>query len=254
MLKIFPLRCCCQKLASQIGRNKFIHTTSRSKIKNYYEVLGIPRNASAKEIKSAYYDKAKAYHPDANKQAKDSSAKSAKFQEISEAYEILSNDAKRRVYDSTTRFNVDDFYKRQPNEPFAQRSQGRGESINMNHIHYVYKALNKEEAQEVPRYRPFEDHNYPGTEFNRFEYTRHWDPRTNVWVYTKKATASEYQRQMKEKEKILRICFSVIMFGFLMFAINYKLFWTNSFQQRSPPRSRHGNDVTNMYIIEQRKP
>lgn len=64
--------------------------------RDYYEVLGVARTASADEIKSAYRKLAMKYHPDRN--PGDESAK-AKFQEASEAYEVLSNPEKRQRYD-----------------------------------------------------------------------------------------------------------------------------------------------------------
>ncbi|KHJ42656.1 putative chaperone protein DnaJ [Trichuris suis] len=64
--------------------------------KDYYEVLGIPRNASQKDIKKAYYQLAKKYHPDVNKNDPQAAKK---FQEVSEAYEILSDENKRQQYD-----------------------------------------------------------------------------------------------------------------------------------------------------------
>ncbi|MBR3922864.1 MAG: molecular chaperone DnaJ [Kiritimatiellae bacterium] len=64
--------------------------------RDYYEVLGVSKSASADEIKSAYRKLAMKYHPDRN--PGDDSAK-AKFQEASEAYEVLSNDEKRQRYD-----------------------------------------------------------------------------------------------------------------------------------------------------------
>lgn len=53
--------------------------------KNYYEILGVGRNASQSEIKKAYYKLAKKYHPDVSKNDPESSKK---FQEVSEAYEV----------------------------------------------------------------------------------------------------------------------------------------------------------------------
>ena len=55
------------------------------------------RDASAKDIKKSYYQLAKKYHPDTNKGDK---AAQKKFQEVSEAYECLSDDTKRKQYDA----------------------------------------------------------------------------------------------------------------------------------------------------------
>ncbi|XP_076171793.1 dnaJ homolog l(2)tid, mitochondrial isoform X2 [Ptiloglossa arizonensis] len=74
-----------------------IHTTNQLLKRNYYEILGISKNASAKDIKKAYYQLAKKYHPDTNKGDPNASKK---FQEVSEAYEILSDDTKRKEYDT----------------------------------------------------------------------------------------------------------------------------------------------------------
>lgn len=63
---------------------------------NYYDVLGIQKNATADEIKKAYRKLAIKYHPDKN--PGDKSAEE-KFKEISSAYEVLSNPEKRRQYD-----------------------------------------------------------------------------------------------------------------------------------------------------------
>lgn len=201
---------------------RHFHTSLKLGIKNYYNILGVARNATSKEIKAAYYDKAKLFHPDANK-ASQSKANSDKFRDISEAYEILGDDDKRRAYDSTTRQTSYDFYGRPTinRDDIYTRSpkQGPREPVSMNHIHHVYKTLNRHEPEEVPRYRPFEDHNFPGTEFNRFEYTRRWDPSTNKWTYLKKADVSNYHRQMQEKRRILQLCLTVFIFGSATFLL-----------------------------------
>ena len=63
---------------------------------DYYELLGVSKDASADEIKKAYRKKALKYHPDKN--SGDAQAEK-KFKEISEAYEVLGNDEKRNMYD-----------------------------------------------------------------------------------------------------------------------------------------------------------
>ncbi|CAF4058654.1 unnamed protein product [Rotaria sp. Silwood2] len=74
------------------------HTSSKRDKKDYYEVLGIPKTATAKEIKKAYYKLAKQYHPDTTD--KKDAATIKRFQEVSEAYEVLSDETKRKTYDA----------------------------------------------------------------------------------------------------------------------------------------------------------
>lgn len=63
--------------------------------KDYYEILGLTKDATTNDIKSAYRRLAKKYHPDINKEAN----AEEKFKEVQEAYAILSDESKRRQYD-----------------------------------------------------------------------------------------------------------------------------------------------------------
>lgn len=69
----------------------------QSKEKNYYKILGVSRSASKKEIKKAYRDGALKWHPDKNTGNKEEAE--VMFQDIGEAYEVLSDDEKRAKYD-----------------------------------------------------------------------------------------------------------------------------------------------------------
>ena len=87
--------------------------------KNYYDVLGVDKNASQDEIKSAYFKLAKKYHPDINK---DPDAV-GKFKEINEAYSCLSDEQKRKNYDQFG--NAD-------GNPFAGANGSAGASAGFN--------------------------------------------------------------------------------------------------------------------------
>ncbi|XP_008399239.1 dnaJ homolog subfamily B member 9-like [Poecilia reticulata] len=63
--------------------------------RDYYEILGVPRDATERQIKKAFHKLALKYHPDRNKDA----GAEAKFREMAEAYETLSDDKRRREYD-----------------------------------------------------------------------------------------------------------------------------------------------------------
>lgn len=75
--------------------------------RDYYEVLGVGRNATEDEIKKAYRKLAKQHHPDMNP---DNKASEAKFKEVGEAYEVLSDPAKKSRYDQFGHAGVDPSY------------------------------------------------------------------------------------------------------------------------------------------------
>ena len=64
--------------------------------KDYYKTLGVPKTATAAEIKKAYHELARKYHPDANKGSADAEER---FKEITEAYNVVSDEKQRKEYD-----------------------------------------------------------------------------------------------------------------------------------------------------------
>jgi len=74
--------------------------------RDYYDILGLDRNAAKKDIKKAYRKLAMKYHPDVSKE-KDAEEK---FKEISEAYAVLSDDTKRAQYDIAGHAGIDGKY------------------------------------------------------------------------------------------------------------------------------------------------
>jgi curved DNA-binding protein len=67
--------------------------------KDYYSILGVNKNASQDDIKKAYRNLSKKYHPDKN------GGDDSKFKEINEAYDTLSDETKRRLYDNPNSFD-----------------------------------------------------------------------------------------------------------------------------------------------------
>lgn len=98
--------------------------------RDYYEVLGIDKGATDKEIKKAYRKLAKQYHPDVVEEDKKEEA-SEKFKEISEAYAVLSDEDKRRRYDQYGHagmdgYSTEDIFRNANFEGFEDIFQGFG--------------------------------------------------------------------------------------------------------------------------------
>lgn len=108
----------------------------------YYEILGVEKNSNQEEIKKAYRSAAKKYHPDANEVANATLI----FRMINEAYDILSDTAKRREYDRT----LDAPKAQQPSSPQPQREaythHRPDPAPQTNHTTYTYTFY--EEAEE----------------------------------------------------------------------------------------------------------
>jgi len=97
--------------ASFIGKYRLFSSTSK---RDFYEVLGVSKGADKGEIKKAYFELAKQYHPDRNK---DNPEAAEKFKEATAAYEVLSDPKQKEMYDSYGHAGVD---------PNFQAGQGQG--------------------------------------------------------------------------------------------------------------------------------
>ena len=98
------------------------------KYRDYYEILGVPRSASAADIKKAFRKLAREHHPDVAKNKKQAEER---FKELNEAYEVLSDPAKRQRYDELGQnWSAGADFRPPPGwERFGQRGggfQGRG--------------------------------------------------------------------------------------------------------------------------------
>lgn len=147
-LKLFPTF--TNVLSRSITTTSFICNAQ-----NYYEILGVKSNCSQKEIRSAYLELCKKYHPDKveSTEKENDNAKNARFQRIAEAYDCLSKESDRTRYDldlqtgNTGRAN----YYRHTADPqtfYRQRGYPRGyyrqynqyyDNFNRMHFGYGYK-------------------------------------------------------------------------------------------------------------------
>jgi curved DNA-binding protein len=100
-------------------------TSMSVEFKDYYAILGVPREASAEEIKKAFRKLARKHHPDV---AKDKKGAEARFKEINEANEVLGDPEKRRKYDQLGA-------NWQEQEAFSQASR-RGRSASMHEFNF----------------------------------------------------------------------------------------------------------------------
>jgi curved DNA-binding protein len=95
--------------------------------KDYYKVLGVPRNASEEDIKKAFRRLARQYHPDV---AKDKKGAEEKFKEINEAYEVLGDPENRNKYDELgANWREDASFQEAPGSRGRRRRPGGEESF-----------------------------------------------------------------------------------------------------------------------------
>lgn len=85
------------------GAEEFRKMLKESNLPNYYEILGVPNNATQKEIKTKFRQLVKKYHPDKTKD--DQTAE--KLAEINKAYEVLSDEEKRKTYDAYFKASIE---------------------------------------------------------------------------------------------------------------------------------------------------
>lgn len=97
-----------------LGAKRLIHGSAPLSARDYYDTLGISKNATASEIKKAYFGLAKKLHPDVNK---DDPEAEKKFQEVSKAYEVLKDENKRAEYDQV---GHEAFEQQQNNSGFSE--------------------------------------------------------------------------------------------------------------------------------------
>jgi DnaJ-class molecular chaperone len=101
-------------------------------MKNYYDVLEVPKNASDDDIKKAYRKLASKFHPDKVTDVGEKAAAEVKFKEVKEAYEVLSDPVKRQQYDNP---QSSDFQQFSDISDILNRMRAAGGNVRFQQIH-----------------------------------------------------------------------------------------------------------------------
>ncbi|MCL7028734.1 hypothetical protein MKW94_030403 [Papaver nudicaule] len=132
-------------------RKRYFHATGLCQ-RDFYEVLGVPKDANRDDIKKAFHALAKKYHPDANK---NNPAAKQKFQEIREAYETLRDTEKRAQYDmeNTTGAGKGKYSDRNP-KGYSARSASGFSGFHEEHFSGSFRNIFSEIFEEVEDFAP----------------------------------------------------------------------------------------------------
>lgn len=150
--------------------------------KSYYEALGLNPNASQKEIKSAYYELSLIYHPDKNDGNLEATEK---FRKITEAYKVLGNPEKKKVYDAES-------------FPYSQRRYNWESRYTPNYKDYNKRYTYTGRTKDYDYDEHFKQHY--GTDYRRKnaeEYFR------KHWNFSKRSNEF-YNEQMRERQEAYR--------------------------------------------------
>ena len=186
------------KIFIKFSKNSF--STYYSTSNNYYNILGISQKASSVEIKAAYYNKAKQFHPDTNQDKNsnlinfkqiilnliynydsisDIKEKENKFKEITNAYQILSNKESKRKYDETLGDNLN--YNTNANYNYD-----KGNAYNSERSNYRSQYSNTNQSA----YRNYSNKNY----------YRRDNPHSEGYYHEKKYSNSDYKEERKKSQ------------------------------------------------------
>ena len=195
-------------------------------MKNYYEILEVNKKASQETISKVYKFLAKKYHPDANPDNKQEAEE--KFKEISEAYEILSNEEKRKEYDeelhdyeastSPQTVSAEDFLKlsnycKELENALKQSSSGSGKNSANN-----YSSTGNASSQYSPQSNQAEEQAREQAYHDAVDRAYH-----DTYVNTLKSMGYKIKYKKTFKEQLKNIF--VLVIATVVLYILFKLIW-----------------------------
>ncbi|VDK80373.1 unnamed protein product [Litomosoides sigmodontis] len=179
-------------------------TQSCNEHRDLYQTLGVEPSATAKEIKAAYYQLSKIYHPDRHDGEKQKHLAAEKFLQVAEAYEILSSNEKRKTYDKKCQ-------ERWMQTPTGSWPTQMKVKKNFEDLGLDYKTFEDFQRSVNTRKRWSQhDHWQMPDEFfahfgSRREFTNTFRPRTATYFTYSYKDPMQRQREMKEWQILMEI-------------------------------------------------
>lgn len=206
--------------------------------KTHYDVLGVSRDASLREIKNAFYALSKKYHPDVTGQSANS-ATTANFMMIKDAYDILRDPERRRKYDMELGLGISSQGKA-PYKPYAYKSQQKkGQMYAQNdfdkifeHIRQRYGSHGYQTYHEEMRNRAYAEFVRKRDEFIKRQQQQQTRSRHRMgseepdpWGHNSRQFQQRWTNNFEFLNKILSIyliCFFVVTFGRIFLLLDWR--------------------------------
>ncbi|XP_022902770.2 dnaJ homolog subfamily C member 30, mitochondrial-like [Onthophagus taurus] len=191
-------------------------------VKSHYEVLGINPGATQAEVKSAYYNLSKMYHPDKNQGCEDAATK---FRDITNAYEVLGNVQSRRLYDKGVRFERSRHSAHHP----AQDDDPKTRFYRSRDHRHKPPTMGGTHRQTVYDFDEWSRAHYGATFARDLERKR------------RQQIVNEMNEQINNRKKIENVLFGMIIFMMIVMAITRESYDMNHLKPRgnsNPPIER----------------
>lgn len=198
--------------------------SAASTAKDYYEILGLEKTCSSKDIRTKYVELCKKYHPDTISCSASESQineQKKKFQEVQEAYNVLSKEIDRKDYDDSLKYGFNP--SQSSSDPYAgfrtyQGKRGQYYYRDQAKEQAYYDWKNRRQSQDTDGWSWGDYYDDPWNERKRYEYYKRrktmWEKEKDHWA--KNAGFNDPQSQSMRNTRIVSICISVIIFSFFL--------------------------------------
>jgi hypothetical protein len=167
----------------------FFNNNTKMSNKDFYNILGIDKNASTNDIKKAYYKLAMKYHPDKNpnnpKEAEE------KFKQVTEAYEILSDPEKKKKYDNGE-FDQPQFFHQQSSSNQYGQQQFPFQHYSFDHANNIFQHFFQFEQPQFTFFHP----QFPFQSNKKSTIVDSLSIKPNTFIYTHQLSNFNYNHKM----------------------------------------------------------